>query len=244
MKAMILAAGKGTRLGVITENAPKALVEINGKSALQIAVEKCYAEGFDDLIVNVHHFADQVEGEIKRLLQIGFKITVSDERNELLDTGGGLFKARKFFDKSPFLLYNVDVITDLPLAVMYDFHRHHNPLATIGVRQTSCARCFLINSDNILQGWLNKTTKEKIFVKGSDKNNKGGLAEVSFTGVHIIDPVIFNYMREGKYSMTELYLDLAASSEILGFLYDNGYWYDIGTPQSLNEARNHFSRLP
>src|SRR5512139_2994115 len=105
MKAMILAAGKGTRLGEITDTIPKALVDINGKSALRIAVEKCTSSGFNEIIINVHHFADLVEKEANDLKKSGFRITISDEREKLLDTGGGLFKARNFFDTSPFLLY-------------------------------------------------------------------------------------------------------------------------------------------
>jgi N-acetyl-alpha-D-muramate 1-phosphate uridylyltransferase len=104
MKAMIFAAGLGKRLGKITEKIPKALVDINGKTALQIAVEKCSSFGFDDIIINVHHFADMVENEVSRLNKMGFNITVSDERDMLLENGGGLYKARKFFDKNPFLL--------------------------------------------------------------------------------------------------------------------------------------------
>jgi NDP-sugar pyrophosphorylase family protein len=110
MKAMILAAGKGTRLGELTQSAPKALIDINGKSVLRLAVEKCTSAGFDDIIVNVHHFADMVEKELDNLNRLGFRVTVSDERELLLETGGGLFKARDFFDKDPFLLYNVKVL--------------------------------------------------------------------------------------------------------------------------------------
>ena len=122
MKAMIFAAGLGKRLGKITENIPKALIDINGKSALQMAVEKCSAHGFNDIIINVHHFSDMVEDEVRRLNKMGFKISVSDEREMLLETGGGLYKARGFFDKSPFLIYNVDIISDLDLSVLYRFH--------------------------------------------------------------------------------------------------------------------------
>ncbi len=102
MKAMIFAAGKGTRLGTITGSMPKALVDINGKTALRIAVEKCYIHGFNDIIVNVHHFADLVEEEVEKLQKSGYNIKVSDEREKLLETGGGLFKARRFFDDRPF----------------------------------------------------------------------------------------------------------------------------------------------
>ena len=109
-------------LGSITESIPKALVDINGKTALQRAVEKCSAYGFNDIIINVHHFADMVEDEVERLNKMGFRISVSDEREMLLENGGGLYKARSFFDNNPFLLYNVDIISDLDLSALYRFH--------------------------------------------------------------------------------------------------------------------------
>src|SRR5674476_246142 len=119
MKAMIFAAGLGKRLGDISEKIPKALVDINGKTALQMAVEKCTQYGFNDIIINVHHFADMVEDEVKKLNRIGFSVSVSDEREMLLENGGGLYKARDFFDTAPFLLYNVDIISDLDLSSLY-----------------------------------------------------------------------------------------------------------------------------
>ena len=116
MKAMIMSAGKGTRLGKITETIPKVLVDINGKTLLQVAVETCSRYGFDDIIVNVHYLAGMVEEEVTRLKRLGFKITVSDERDLLLENGGGLYKARDFFDSNPFLVYNADIVTDLDLS--------------------------------------------------------------------------------------------------------------------------------
>ena len=110
MKAMIFAAGLGRRLGKITQTIPKALVDINGKTALHIAVERCSSYGFNDIIINVHHFADMVENEVIKLNDMGFRISVSNERDMLLENGGGLYKARSFFDNNPFLLYNVDII--------------------------------------------------------------------------------------------------------------------------------------
>ena len=134
MKAMIFAAGLGKRLGSITQNIPKALVDINGKTALHIAVERCYTYGFDDVIINVHHFADMVEEEVARLNNMGFRISVSDERDLLLENGGGLYKAKSFFDNNPFLLYNVDIISDLNLSALYRLHNEKRGLATLAVR--------------------------------------------------------------------------------------------------------------
>ena len=125
MRAMILAAGKGRRLGELTRTRPKALLEINGKSILHRAVEKCTASGFNDIIVNIHHFAGQVEQEIDRLNGKGFHVEISDEREMLLETGGGLYKVRSFFKDGTFLLYNTDIITDMDIAGMLAFHLQH-----------------------------------------------------------------------------------------------------------------------
>jgi NDP-sugar pyrophosphorylase family protein len=156
MKAMIFAAGLGKRLEKITENIPKALVDINGKTALHLAVEKCTDYGFNDIIINVHHFADMVEDEASRLNKMGFRISVSDEREMLLETGGGLYKARGFFDKNPFLIYNVDIISDLDLSSLYSFHIKNNGLATLAVRNRPGNRFYLVNESGLIRGWTNK----------------------------------------------------------------------------------------
>ncbi len=233
MKAMIMAAGKGTRLGEITRSVPKALVNINGKSVLQRAVEKCTLHGFDDIIVNVHNFAGQVIEEIDRLNRLGFKLTISDESDMLLETGGGLFKARHFFNKSPFILYNADIITDLDLGLLLKYHTGKKGIATLAVRNRKGNRYFLADKEGILSGWCNKATGERII-----KIRRDDLSEVAFSGIHIIDPEIFSYMTEGIYSMTSVYLDLAADHKIYVFRCDDGYWFDIGTPENLESARD------
>jgi NDP-sugar pyrophosphorylase family protein len=237
MKAMIMAAGKGTRLGKITERIPKALVDINGKSLLQRAVEKCTASGFDDIIINVHHFAGLVEDEAERLKKMGFRITVSDERGMLLETGGGLYKAKEFFDKNPFLIYNVDIISGLDLSSLYKFHLENKGLATLAVRNRLGKRFLLIDKSGLIRGWHNNTTGEQILsVTTTEK-----LSEIAFSSIHIVEPEIFNYMNEGVYSMTTLYLRLAASHRIFTFRDDSGYWCDVGTPESLENVRKLFS---
>jgi NDP-sugar pyrophosphorylase family protein len=234
MKAMIFAAGKGTRLGNITGSIPKALVELNGKTALRLAVERCNAFGFDDILVNVHHFAEMVEEEVERLEKDGYKITVSDERVKLLETGGGLFKARDFFDYKPFLLYNVDIVTDLDLGALYKFQQEKKGLATLAVRHRPGNRFLLVDREGLLKGWRNKATAEEIIIDRAH----GGLTEIAFSGIHVVDPVIFNYMNDGVYTMTTLYLRLAKHHKMYTYLDDRGYWGDIGTPESLNAARS------
>lgn len=233
MKAMIMAAGKGTRLGKITESIPKALVTLNGKTALHLAVEKCTAHGFDDIIINVHHFADMVEQEVARLNKMGFRISVSDEREMLLETGGGLFNARWFFDKNPFLIYNVDIISDLNISALYNYHVEKSGLATLAVRHRPGNRFYLIDDSGIIRGWRNNSTGEQILTASENKN----LSEIAFSSMHIVESEIFNYMDEGIYTLTDLYLSAAGKNNIYTYLDDSGYWGDIGTPESLEYAR-------
>lgn len=240
MKAMIMAAGKGTRLGDLSRKMPKVLLDINGKSLLRRAVEKCSSAGFDDIIINVHHFADLVENEIERMKKDGFRISVSDEREKLLETGGGLFKARHFFGTDPFLLYNADIITDFDLKSLLNYHYQKKGLATLAVRQREGLRFLLVDEKGLLKGWCNKSTGERIISGNAGEN----LTEIAFSGMHIIEPEIFRYMTEGIYTMTSLYLQLAADHKIFTFRDDNGYWANVGTPEILVEVRKHFSSFP
>jgi len=234
MKAMIFAAGLGKRLGSITESLPKALVDVNGKTVLQRAVEKCSFYGFDDIIINVHHFADMVEDEVKRLNKMGFRISVSNERKMLLENGGGLFKAREFFDSNPFLLYNVDIISDLDLNNLFRLHLEKKGLATLAVRHRPGKRFLLIDNEGQLRGWRNISTGQQILAGVEDT----GLSELAFSSMHIVEPEIFNYMHEGIYSMIDLYLKLASEHQIYTLKHDEGYWIDVGTPESLDLVRN------
>jgi N-acetyl-alpha-D-muramate 1-phosphate uridylyltransferase len=239
MKAMIFAAGMGKRLGRITENIPKALVDINGKSALQMAVEKCTQYGFDDIIINVHHFAEMVEEEVSRLNNMGFRISVSDEREMLLENGGGLYKARKFFNNDPFLLYNVDIVSDLDLSKLYRTHIGKKGIATLSVRNRPGKRFFLIDKSGILRGWRNIETGEEILTSQLSE----GLDQIAFSSMHIVEPEIFNYMYEGKYTLTTLYLEVAGKRDIYTLNHDEDYWFDIGTPEKLDSVREYLKKM-
>jgi NDP-sugar pyrophosphorylase family protein len=236
MKAMIFAAGLGKRLGKITEKIPKALVDINGKTVLHLAVEKCSAKGFDDIIVNVHHFGDLVEKEIARLTRLGFKISVSDEREKLLETGGGLYKAKWFFDNKPFLVYNADIITDFDLRLLIDDHFSSERLATLVVRKRPGNRFFLIDECGRVRGWRNNATGEEIIPDYTPES----LSEIAFSGIHIVNPEIFNFMEEGIYTFTSLYLKLVKDHKILTLRHDEGFWADIGTAENLEQVRKYF----
>jgi MurNAc alpha-1-phosphate uridylyltransferase len=237
MKAMIFAAGLGKRLGAITLDVPKALVDINGKTALHLAVEKCSKSGFNDIIINVHHFADMVEEEVRKLNEMGYCISVSDERDMLLENGGGLYKARSFFDSNPFLLYNVDIISDLDLPALYRLHTEKKGLATLAVRHRPGKRFLLVDSTGRLRGWRNISTGEQILAGTSDT----GLSEIAFSSMHIAEPEIFNYMTEGIYTLIDLYLRLATDHRIYTLKHDEGYWVDVGTPESLELVRKLLS---
>ena len=234
MKALIFAAGLGTRLRPLTNDRPKALVEINGKTLLQITIEKLTHFGFNDIIVNVHHFADLMLETIEQHDGFGANITISDERNELLETGGGLKKAAWFFeDNQPFLVHNVDVIHDLNLKHLYDYHLKNNALATLAICKRSTSRYLLFNNNNQLRGWQNiKTGEVKIA-----RRTQGQLWSFGFSGIHVISPEIFPLLTEsGKFSIINPYLRLAKTKLIQGYNHSDSIWIDVGKHKSLAEA--------
>ena len=237
MKAMIFAAGLGTRLGDISREIPKALVDINGRSALRIAVENLKAAGFDDLLVNIHHHPSLMREELDRIRSDGFNITVSDESDELLDTGGGLLRAQGFFNDGPFVCYNVDIFTDLDLRALYDYNIASGALATLAVRHRQGNRFLLVDQSGRVRGWCNNATKEEILTVDSRKL----LEEIAFSGIQVVSPAIFGMMSQGIYSMTSLYLMLAGKNIINSFIHDEGYWFDCGTPKNLEKIRSFLS---
>jgi MurNAc alpha-1-phosphate uridylyltransferase len=160
-------------------------------------------------------------------------ISVSDERDQLLENGGGLYKARKFFGKDPFLLYNVDIISDLNLTSLYSLHLEKKGLATLAVRHRPGQRFLLVDKEGRLRGWRNISTGEQILSGVTE----AGLSEIAFSSMHIVEPEIFNYMSEGIYSMIDLYLKLATEHDIYTLKHDEGYWIDVGTPESLDYVR-------
>ncbi len=238
MKAMIFAAGLGTRLGDMTRTRPKALADINGRTMLELTAEKLAGAGFDDMIVNIHHHPEQMLEEIEKLRTKGYSITVSDERDELLDTAGGLYKARSFFGDEPFLAHNVDEFTDLDLPGMYRQHIASGALATLAVRHRPGNRMLLTDAAGRVRGWRNNATKEEIITVESSRK----LEEVGFSGIQVLSPAIFELMQEGIYSLTSLYLMLAKNHPIMTCLHDYGYWFDCGTPQNLEKIRAHLSQ--
>lgn len=239
MKAMLLAAGFGTRLKPFTNTQPKALAVVNGKTLLQRNIE--YLQGFDiyKVIVNVHHFAEQIISAIEQNKGWGSEITISDETDAILETGGGLKRAGWYFkDEDDFVLMNCDVLTDLSLNEMISFHKKNKPLATLATTNRESSRYFLFNDENILCGWKNvKTGEEKIIRKEKNLNQK------AFSGLHIINKGIFDLMnqKEIKFSMVDAYLSLCNRHEILSFDHSSTKFIDVGKPESIAMAEQLFT---
>ena len=234
MKAMILAAGLGTRLKPFTEKHPKALFPVNGKPLLQKNIEYLQSAGVNNIIVNVHHFADQIINIIKENNGWGANVSISDESDEVLETGGGLKKAVGYFTNSdePFVLMNADILTDLDIKAMLDAHVKNNALVTLAITDRSTSRYLLFDDNNKLCGWLNDKTGEQ---KGNTGNKK------AFSGVHILSPKIFSLItEEGKFSMIDLYVRLAQTQYILGFDHSNGILVDVGKPENVPFAEQNF----
>jgi NDP-sugar pyrophosphorylase family protein len=238
MKAMILAAGLGTRLKPFTEKHPKALAVVNDKTILQRNIEYLASFGIKEVIVNVHHFADQVTEFVQKNKGFGSVILLSDETDELLETGGGIKKAAWFFEKdpSPFIVMNVDVLTDLDLKEMILQHEHKKPLATLAVTSRKTSRYFLFNEQGELCGWRNAITGEEKLSRLT-----GNYVEKAFSGIHVISPHIFSLIKmQGKFSMVDVYLDLCKTNTITSFDHSNSKFIDVGKPESILKAEEMF----
>ena len=238
MKAMLLAAGFGTRLKPFTDHHPKALAEVNNKTLLQHNIEYLQQFGIRDVIVNVHHFAEQIIQIIKENNGWGSNVSISDETDAILETGGGLKRAAWFFnEEESFVLMNVDVLTDLPLNEMISFHKKNTPLATLATTNRETSRNFLFDKENILCGWKNVTTGEEKIMRKSDN-----LKPKAFSGIHIITTKIFSLIQqtEIKFSMVDVYLSLCAENRILSFDHSQTKFIDVGKPESLRQAARLF----
>jgi len=238
MKAMILAAGLGTRLRPLTDNRPKALVELSGRTLLEVTLSRLRTFGITEVIVNVHHFADMVIDYLKSNKDFGLRIEISWEEI-LLDTGGGLKKAAWFFLEDsarldePFLLHNVDVISNIDLRRMLQFHAENQALATLAVQSRETSRYLLFDNDDQLSGRRVGPDQEPEIVRPSAHLNP-----LAFSGIHIISPRLLPMLtEEGIFSIIPSYLRLAAQGEkILAFRADDYYWRDLGRPSDLAQA--------
>ena len=238
MKAMVLAAGLGTRLKPLTDDRPKALVEVGGRTLLEITLARLREFGVREVIVNVHHFADMVVDYLKAKQNFGMRVEVSREDDLLLDTGGGLKKAGSFFLRDadsldqPFILHNVDVISTIDLGRMVAFHKKHKPLATIAVQQRESSRSLLFDEEFALCGRRVAGRSDELAGSRSAVNAR------AFSGIHVISPRLLKRIsEEGAFSIIDVYLRLAGEGErIQAFSADQFYWRDLGRLQDLRQA--------
>ncbi|MEZ5196031.1 MAG: nucleotidyltransferase family protein [Bacteroidales bacterium] len=240
MKALIFAAGLGTRLYPITQDIPKALAKIGDRPLLEIVIHRLIQFGVSDIIINVHHFADKIIEFVNSYNSFGINIQFSNESDQILDTGGGLLKASWFFDSDqPFLVHNVDVLSDIDLYDFYRFHLQSGALASLAVRKRITTRYLLLDKDHVLCGWKNEKTGETKIIHPKDE-----LSNYAFSGIHIIDPRIFSQMVEtDRFSIIDLYLRLARTNVISGYDHSTTMWFDLGKPENLKEAEKMISKI-
>lgn len=236
MKAMIFSAGLGTRFKPWTDQHPKALAVVNGKSLLQRNIEYLQKYEIYDVVVNVHHFADQVVDALEKSKGWGSNVVISDERDVLLETGGGLLKAKEFLKDDTFLTINVDILTDANLKYFLTTHQQENSLITLAITDRKTSRYLLFNKYNRLCGWRNTATgEEKIAVQAKD------LFEKAYSGLALFEPEVFELIPfTGRFSLIDVYLALAHDNKIAGFNHSESKLLDVGKPESIALAEEMF----
>ncbi len=235
--AMIFCAGLGTRFKPWTDKHPKALAVINGKSLLQRNIEYLQQYGISDVIVNVHHFADQMEAAIAANQGWGSHISISDEREMVLETGGGLLHAKRLFKPGQkFITCNADILTDLDINALMAFHEKEKPLISFAVSDRKTSRNLLFDDQNMLCGWRNNATgEERISI------NKSHLTAKAYDCVAVFEYDVFDLIKfSGKFSLIDLYLDLAKTHKIAGYNHQGHKWIDVGKPESVAIAEVMF----
>jgi NDP-sugar pyrophosphorylase family protein len=238
MKAMIFAAGLGTRLKPFTDHSPKALAEVNGRSLLEHNIRYLQRYGIYDVIINVHHFASMVVEKLRDNDGFGSIVSVSDEQDALLETGGGLLKALDFFEGEPdYVVMNVDILTSLDLGRMIDHHHKTDGMATLAVMNRESSRQLLFNDEMTLCGWVNNGTGEERVSRPDQPTSK-----FSFSGVQVVSAELMKDIPfSGKFSMIDVYLHQAKSHIIKGFDHSGNLFIDVGKPGSIEKAEYLFS---
>lgn len=241
MKAMIFAAGLGTRLKPITDTLPKALVPIAGKTLLEHTILKLKSSGFTDIVINVHHFAGQIIDFLKANNNFGVNISISDESKMLLETGGGIRKAAPLLGSEPFLIHNVDIISNVDLKSLFESHLASNADATLLVSKRNSLRALLFDASGNLAAWKNLNTGEvKTPYKSLDFDS---LKEYAFSGIHVFSPSLFPLMENypDKFPIMDFYLDVCSSASIKASVSNNLKLIDVGKLDSLAEAEKLFN---
>jgi NDP-sugar pyrophosphorylase family protein len=238
--AMILAAGMGTRLGSITQQKPKALVDINGKTLLMRVIEKLSESGFKNIVVNVHHFSEQVINMLQQSNLEDVNITISNEQHTLLDTGGGIIKAMPYFDPATaVLVHNVDIISDVDLRQFVDDFSDSGDDAWLATQRRESHRKLLFDEQNLLTGWTNNKTGEFKWTHPGKDYSKA----LSFSGIHCFRPSLFMDTQVRKCSIIDLYLEAARHHRIVSQQLPYSYWFDLGKPEQLISASNYLKDL-
>ena len=234
MKAMILAAGMGTRLGLLTKNKPKALVSFAGRPMLESLILRLKDQGFEEILINVHHQAKQIMRFIKENDSFGLDIRFSHEKGKLLDTGGAIVFAREFIQGSePVLIHNVDVYSDLDLRELIYRHIESQAFATLVLRDRETNRKLLFDKDLKLKGWENQQTGEKRWV-GKPEENLTGLA---YSGIYVVCPGFAGSIPfSGAFSIIDAWLEMASRYPICGWVDKDSRWYDLGSPGRIKNA--------
>lgn len=239
MKAMIFAAGLGTRLRPLTNNIPKALVPLNGIPLLELAIRRLKYYGFNEIIINVHHFADKIMAFLEEKNNFDIEIHISNEEKILLDTGGGLKNAAWFLKDEPFLVVNADIVTSLNLAEMVKFHQEHSFLVTLAVQTRESSRQMMFNEQNLLSGWKNHQTGEEIISRQIENPTF-----YSFSGIHVINPEIFELMPEEEiFPIMPFYLSVASNKQIGAFDHTGDIWEDVGKLNAIEKTEGLLSMV-
>ncbi|MDA3882656.1 MAG: nucleotidyltransferase family protein [Bacteroidales bacterium] len=240
MKAMIFAAGLGSRLKPITDSKPKALVKFNGITLLEYAIYKLKHYGITEIVINVHHFSEQIIDFVSHN-NFGIPIHISDESEQLLNTGGGLLFAQKYFsDNSPFIVYNVDIISTINLQELYDYHVKEDALITLAVKDRETSRYLLFDENLELCAWENRETHEQKIIRSC----KEYIAR-AFSGIQIINPDFFNLIYEtGSFSIMDIYLRLAKENSIKAFNHTEDFWLDVGKFNEIKHVEQLLATQP
>lgn len=236
MKALLFAAGKGTRLQPFTLSHPKALAKVNGVTLLERNIRYLQSFGIQEFVINLHHFGEQIREFVSENQSFGSSIEFSDEKEELLETGGGLVFARKYLEnEEDFVIMNSDILTDLDLGQLIQYHKKNKDLVTLAVSERKSSRKLLFNEELYLKGWMNLDTGEQRLAEF----NKA-FKPLAFSGVHCVSGKIFELIkRQGKFSIMEEYLDLMLTEKIHGFEH-HAHLVDVGRPESVIEAEKYF----
>lgn len=241
--AMILAAGLGTRLGALTQDKPKALVPLNGKPLLQHCIENLIAKGFHHIVINVHHFGEQIIDFVTNH-HFDADIQISDERELLMDTGGGIVKATPLFKESKaVLVHNVDIISDVNLGEMSQQFLDSGDDAWLLTQDRETNRKLLFDADNLLVGWMNKAEQQFKWVNEPLDISTGSMSEQAFSGLHFFRSDLFAEFEVKRQSVIDLYLYLAQHNRIISKPIQPDYWFDLGKPEQLEAAENYLNSL-